>query len=261
MAELDEARRLTADARVQFSKAADASNRAVMADTDAASISNAHEAERAATLVEHDIAALDPLLSDLGINNEIQVVDRFKKQFADYRAVDKNILELAVENTNLKAQQLSFGPAREAADRFKSALVQVLPSLSASERCRAEGLTAGAVLNVRELQTLHAPHISSADDAAMTRIEQEIAGLEAKTADALNALQSLVPPSGLSDAQSAFDQFKGVERQIVALSRKNTNVRSLDLALRVKPPLTTACDDTLRALQTELANEGSKATR
>ena len=232
-----------------------------MADTDAASVSNAHEAEQASKLVEHDIAVLGPLLNDLGVSDEIQLVDRFKRQFSDYRVVDKNILELAVENTNIKAQQLSFGAAREAADRFKSALAQVLPSLTASERCHAEGLVAGAVQNVRELQTLHAPHIASADDAAMTRMEQEITGLEVNTANALKALQSLVPPSGLAEAQSAFDRFKGVESQIIALSRKNTNVVSLDLSLRVKPPLTTACDDSLRILQTELSNEGSKATR
>ncbi len=261
MAELDEARRLAADVRVQFSKAADASNRAVMADTDVASVANAHEAEQATLLVEHDIAVLGPLLNGLGISSEVQVVDRFKKQFADYRAVDKTILELAVENTNLKAQQLSFGPARDAADHFKSALAQVLPSLSASERCRAGGLAAGAVLNVRELQTLYAPHIASPDDAAMTGMEQEINALEVKTASALSDLKNLVEPSALSAAQSALDQLKAVDAQIVALSRKNTNVRSLDLALRVKPPLATACDDTLRVLQSELANEGSKATR
>ncbi|MET0790602.1 MAG: hypothetical protein ABW061_03710 [Polyangiaceae bacterium] len=261
MAELEEARHLAADARVQFSKAADASNRAVMADTDEASISNAQQAQQATKLVEHDIAVLVPLLKGLGVSTEIQVVERFQKQFSDYRSVDKNVLELAVENTNLKAQQLSFGPAREAADHIKSALAQVLPSLSAGEHCRAEGLAFGAVLSVRELQTLHAPHIASADDAAMTRMEQEISGLELKTANALNDLKGLVEPSSLSAAQAAFDQLKAVDGQIVALSRKNTNVRSLDLSLRVKPALSNACDATLLTLQTELANEGSKATR
>jgi hypothetical protein len=260
-AELAEARRLTADMRVQFNKAADSANRAVMADTDEASILFAHEAEHEAAGVDHDVAALVPLLRGLGVQDEIQILDRFQKRFSDYRAVDREVLTLAVENTNLKAQRLSFGAAREAADRFKAALAPILPSLKANEQCRAEELVASAVTSVRELQLLQGPHIASPDDAAMTSMEQESAALESKIAEALIALHGLVEPTSLSAAETAFDQFKGVGLQIVTLSRRNSNVRSLDLSLRVKPPLATACDDSARELERALANEGSKATR
>ena len=36
----------------------------------------------------------------------------FRKCFAEYRRLDDELLPLAVENSNLKAQRLSFGPAR-----------------------------------------------------------------------------------------------------------------------------------------------------
>jgi hypothetical protein len=260
-AELGEARRLSADLRVQFSRAADASNRAVMADTDEASVTFAREAEQTLTTVEHDVAALSALTRNLGVSDEVEILERFQKQFADYRSVDKKVLALAVENTNLKAQHLSFGPAREAADRFKAALVPLPSSLPAKDRCRAEELVASAVLNVRELQILQGPHIASADDAAMTGMEKEMTTLEAQTGEALAGLHALGAPSAMTAADAAFVQFKGVEGQIVALSRRNTNVRSLELALKDKPPLTAACDDSLLRLQTALAQEGSKATR
>ena len=260
-AELGEARRLAADVRVQFNKASDASNRAVMADTDEASVAFAHEAEQDSATIEHDLAALTSLLNALGVQTEAQILDRFKKQFASYRTVDREVLTLAVENTNLKAQRLSFGAERDAADRFKTALGQLLPSLAASEHCRADGLVASAVLSMRELQLLQGPHIAASDDAAMTAIEQQIAVLSAKTATAVSALHGLVEPSSLASAEAALEEFKGIEAQIVALSRHNSNVRSLDLSLRVKPPLATACDDSARELQNALANEGSKATR
>ncbi|MEI9938282.1 MAG: MCP four helix bundle domain-containing protein [Pseudomonadota bacterium] len=260
-AQLGEARRLSADLRVQFSRAADASNRAVMADTDQASLAFAHEAEDTLKLVEQDVTALNTLTHSLGVADEVQILERFQKQFADYRVVDNNVLALAVENTNLKAQQLSFGPAREAADRFKAALAQLPPSLAAKDRCRAEELVASAVLNVRELQTLQGPHIASSDDAAMTAMEQQLAALESKTAAALSALANLADASSLGAAQTAFEQFKTIGQQIVTLSRRNSNVRSLDLSLRVKPPLANACEESARALQNALANEGSKATR
>jgi hypothetical protein len=260
MAELSEANRLAADLRVQFNKAADASNRAVMAETDEASIAFAGEAQQTSAVVDRDVAAMSPLLHALGLTDEIQLLDQFGQHLSAYRNVDRTVLALAVENTNLKAQRLSFGSARDAADRFKSALV-VAPDIAAKDRCRGEALVDKAVLAVRELQTVQGPHIASSDEAAMTAMEQEMTALETATADALTALSGLVEPSALAAAQADFAEFKGIGSQIVTLSRRNSNVRSLDLSLRVKPPLTAACDDSLRALQQALANEGSKATR
>jgi hypothetical protein len=259
--ELDESRRLAADLRVQFNKAADASNRAVMADSDEASIAFAQEAAQSSKIVDHDAAALGALLSNLGITQEAQLLGQFGKQLASYREVDRSVLALAVQNSNLKAQRLSFGPGREAADHFKAALADVVLSPAAKDRCHAEALATKAILSVRELQVLQGPHIASADDAAMTRMEKEMATLEAQTSAALAGLDGLATPSAITSAKAAFDQFKTIEGQIVALSRRNTNVRSLELSLKDKPPLTAACDDTLLRLQAALAQEGSKATR
>jgi hypothetical protein len=260
VAELNEANRLAADVRVQFNKAADASNRAVMAETDEASIAFARDAEQLSTAVEHDVGTLHPLLNGLA-SNEVQMLERFGKQFSDYRKVDSDILALAVENTNLKAQRLSFGPAKDAADRFKAALGTLPTTLTATDRCRGDALVFRAVLAVRELQTLQGPHIASADDVAMAAMEKQMATLDASVSEALAALTGVVDPAQLTAARAAFDDFKSLGEQIVKLSRRNSNVRSLDLSLRVKPPLTAACDDSLRALQQALTNEGSKATR
>src|SRR5580765_3547380 len=86
-----ESRRLTADLVVQFTKATDASNRAVMADTDEASVSFAREAEQATQAVEKDGSELTPVLSGLGYSNETGLLEEFKSRFAEYRALDKNI--------------------------------------------------------------------------------------------------------------------------------------------------------------------------
>jgi hypothetical protein len=260
MAELGEANRLAADLRISFNKAADASNRAVMADTDEASIAAAHDAEQFSNAIERDVGALSPLLTGLAAD-EKTLLERFGQQFSDYGKVDRDILALAVENTNLKAQRLSFGPAKDAADRFKTTLGTLPPSLNATDRCRGEALVARAVLAVRELQTLQGPHIAAADDAAMVAIEKEMAALGGSVVEALDSLSGIAGTAQLTAARSAFGEFKGFSDQIVALSRRNSNVRSLDLSLRVKPALTSACDESLRALQQALATEGSKATR
>ena len=262
LAELAEARRLAADLRVQLSKSADASNRAVMADTDEASLVFAHEAEQTTQTVQGDVAALAPHLRNLGYPTEVRFLDEFAGRFAAYLTLDRNVLELAVENTNLKAQRLSFGPARGAADSFRDALETV--SLGSKDRCRVESLVARAVLAVRDIQVLQAPHIAESDDAAMTRMETEMGGLEVAASDALDRISGLVDSKAqpqLAAALASLARFKDVSRQIVALSRRNSNVRSLALSLREKPGLTAACDDSLRSLEEALAKEGFTATR
>ncbi len=264
MTELIGARQLAGDLRVQFNKAADASNRAVMADTDEESISFAHEAEQTTETVQSDLADLGPRLRRLGYPDEIRSLAEFAKHFDEYLELDRSVLKLAVENTNLKAQRLSFGPGRAAADGLRDSLGALAAEAPSKDRCRVESLVAKGVLAVREIQVLQAPHIAEPDDAAMTRMETEMHGLEATTSDALNTLARLVEPKtqpDLAAASAAFEQFKAISDQIVSLSRRNSNVRSLSLSLREKPPLTAACDASLRALQDALANEGFSATR
>ena len=256
--------RLAAELRIQFNQAADASNRAVMADTDEASTAFARDAQKALQIVESDREALMKLLHSLSFAKEIQFLEEFAKHFAQYRELDRTILALAVENTNLKAQDLAFGPAREAADNFRNSLGAVALRVSAKDRCRIEGLIAKAVLAVREIQIIYGPHIAEPNEAAMTSMEEEMAKLDANARAAVTSLTELVPRDvrpGLSIALPALDRFKDLSRQIVSLSRRNTNVRSLKLSLQTKPALTAACDESLRALQDLLTKEDIKATR
>jgi hypothetical protein len=264
LTDLAEARQEAADLRVQFNKASDASNRAVMADTDEQSVAFAHEAEQTKAAVQTDIAALAPRLRNLGDAAEIQLLEGFEGHLAEYDAIDRDILALAVENTNLKAQRLSFGPAREAADAFRDALAPLAEHALPKQRCQVESIVARAVLAVRDIQVLQAPHIAEPDDAVMGRMEQQMTALGATARDAVSALPDLVEADVrpiVATAVEALDRFDGTSKEIVTLSRHNSNVRSLELALRRKPAVAAACDDSLHALQDALAKEASKATR
>jgi hypothetical protein len=80
----------------------------------------------------------------------------------------------------------------------------------------------------------------------------------------LKTLSGLVGPGSraqLTAASSALDRFVGVNAQLIALSRRNTNVRSLALSLGQKRMLTATCEDSLRALQDALGKRGFSATR
>lgn len=255
---LAQARHRAADLQVAFTKASHATDRAVMADTDAASVGFAQEAAAAKQIVHQDVAALRPLLIELGYSDETQLLDTFEKQLAAYETLDRQILDLAVENTNLKAQRLSFGAAQEAA----SAFVQVLDAMSpatAGELWRVRATAATAAAAVREIQVLQAPHIADPDDQSMARIEARMKAEEAAARTALTTLAPMVdPPSRarLPAAADALTRFMDVNTQIVGLSRRNTNVRSLALALNEKQQRVAPCEQSLRALGDALARRG-----
>lgn len=261
---LAEARQLSADLLVQFIKAADAGNRAVMAVTDEMSTSFAREAEQTTEAVQKDMDTLAPLLESLGYSKESGLLDEFRGHFAEYQKLDRTILELAVENTNLKAQQLSFGSARQAADTFRDALESLVPLDAGKEIWHLRALVATAVASLREIQIIQAPHIADPDDGAMTRMEQQMAASERRVRSALQELGPLVQPASrarLSNAAAAFDRFMGLNADIVALSRRNTNVRSLALSLNEKGKLTATCETSLRGLQQALGQRGFVGTR
>jgi len=261
---VSEARRLSADLLVQFTKAADASNRAVMADTDEASVAFAREAEQAKQTVQTTIDALGPILRGLNFPEETQLLQEFVNQFAEYRDLDRRTLDLAVENTNVKAQRLSFGPAQEAADAFRDALESIAPADAAKDAWRMKALVVTAVVTVREMQVLQAPHIAEADEAVMTRMEKRMATSEAAARAALEALAPLVQPASrprLAATTAALDKFVGLNAQIMALSLRNTNLRSLALALNQKGKVTGACEHSLQSLRDALSKRGFYGTR
>jgi hypothetical protein len=259
-----EARRLASELHVQFTKAADAANRAVMADADDASIAAAREAEQATEAVAREVIELQPILEWLGYSDERRVLDTFNARFAEYRKLDAEVLPLAVENTNLKAQRLSFGRAREAADSFRTSLESAANLSASTNAWRAEALAARAGGAVLEIQVLQAPHIAESDDDAMTRLEKQMAASEAAARKWLEQVRPLVPPGGgshLAAASTALDQFMAINREIVTLSRRNSNVRSLALSLGRKRTLTAQCEEQLRALQAGLERHEIAATR
>jgi hypothetical protein len=98
----------------------------------------------------------------------------------------------------------------------------------------------------------------------MTRIEARMTASEAaarKTLASLAAVVSAPARPRLAEATAALDKFMAVHAQIIGLSRRNTNVRSLALSLSEKPAAARACTDRLRDLGDSLAKRGYGVAR
>ena len=68
-------------------------------------------------------------------------------------------------------------------------------------------------------------------------------------------VRAVTPPASkphLDAAVAALARFMDLNAQIIALSRRNTNVRSLALSLDQKREIVVKCEDTLRTLRTAL---------
>jgi len=262
--QLLEARRLASELHVEFTKGSDAANRAVMAGTDEAAAAAADAAKRSKQVVERDVEALQPILHSLGYGDDMHYLEGFKARFDEYRRLDDEILPLAAENTNVKAQRLAFGPAREAADAFRTALDAAIRSSAAKDLCCTEALAAQARTGVLEIQVLHAPHIAESDDAVMTRMEGQMSASAAVARRALEELKAALTSAAepqLAAAVAALDRFMAINGEIITLSRRNSNVRSLALSLGRKRIVTAECEDQLRALEEALAKHEFAATR
>jgi hypothetical protein len=116
----------------------------------------------------------------------------------------------------------------------------------------------------RSHQLLHAPHIAEAEDAAMARMEAQMAAAAGTVRKALNDLKGLIGATAsaqLTAAIAAFDRFEETNREILALSRRNSEVRSLALSLGRKRMVTAVADDQLRGLEEALAKHAFTGTR
>jgi len=261
---MSEAQRLARNVYLHFTQGADATNLAVMADTDATSAAFARDASQKMGMVQNDAKALRPILADLMFSNELHLLDQFDKHFGNYRALDRKILDLSIENTNLKAQRLSIGPAQELVERFRGALEQVASGAPANDSWHIRALAATALAAVREIEVLEASHIVEPDDGAMTRLEKRMSNAGDTARNALRALATLVPPAvspQVLAAESALNKFLELHIQIIALSRRNSDVRSLALSLGELRNLHGQCEDDLRALADAIDKRGFKATR
>jgi hypothetical protein len=245
--------------RQTLDQASEAEKSAVLAVTDQDSRSFAEQARAATADVARQCIELKELLVIGGTKSENEHLAQFAKVFLDFQAIDNNLLSLAIRNTNIKAYELAFGPAADALREMDTALSQLVAKRGAPpEAGRVALLAFGAQTAALRLQVLLAPHIAEESDkrmdeleALMTREDQQVH----RYLDGLVALQKLFGDPDLVTATSAYARFNEIRGRILALSRENTNVRSLAISLGQKRKVLLLCQDALSALQQAILEE------
>lgn len=242
--------------QVALASAAEAEKSAVMAPTDQESQAFADRSRAATAELERARVELARLLQEGGTEGERALLARFSGDFSALRALDEEVLRLAVRNTNLKAHALAFGPAAQALTELDEALERLVARRAGSpQAARLERQADAARLGALRVQALLAPHIAEERDEEMTRLEGVMAGQVGRVRRALEGLAALAGAAEVAPASAAFARYLELEGQVLALSRENTNVRSLALSLGRKRAAQAVCQDALAALQQAILEE------
>jgi hypothetical protein len=255
------ARRVDLVNRMQLalSSASEAEKSAVLVITDRDSQTFADHARAATAVVERERGGLGELLKTGGTQGEKDLLAQFSQAFTEFQRVDADLLSLAVKNTNIKAYNLAFGPAAYQVRAMNAALSRIVAANADSPEAKRVMLLAfGAEIAVLRIETLLAPHIAEENDRKMDRVEALMAREDdriRKDLDGLAAHPLVRGDSDLAQAASHYARFTRIRTQILALSRENTNVRSLAISLNEKRKVMLLCQATLDALRQAILDE------
>jgi hypothetical protein len=245
--------------RLALASASEAEKSAVMATTDQDSQTFADQARAATAFLQQEREQLGQLLRANGSPHENELLAEFSKTFADFERIDHDLLDLAVQNTNLKAYRLAFGPAAETLQAADDSLAHIVKERTGADSTgdnKVILLADDARISALRILALLPPHIAEESDQKMDEMEVRMAredrAIRKDLAD-LAATKGLAEDGDLAAATASYAHFTDLRRQILKLSRENTNVRSLAISLNEKRKAMFLCQDALSAL--EQANE------
>jgi hypothetical protein len=250
---------LIAKMRLTLASASEAEKSAVMAVTDQDSQTFAGQARVATAEVERERKELGKLLVMGATQGEKELFAQFSKVFIDFQRIDNDLLGLAVKNTNIKAYSLAFGPAADALKDMDTVLSRLIAkSVSSLDSGNVTLLASGAQTAALRIQTLLAPHIAEESDKKMDELEALMTNEDKqvrKDLVGLASLQKLSDDPDLKTANSDYARFSEIRKNILVLSRENTNVKSLAISLGQKRKVWSMCQDALSALQQAIQEE------
>src|SRR5580704_11159537 len=241
------ARRVDLVGRMQLdlASASEAEKSAVLAITDPESQAFADQARAASARVVQESRDLGELLKTGGTQGERELLAQFTEAFSGFRRIDDDLLALAVKNTNIKAYSLAFGPAATAVQEMNAALTRLLTANAETPDAKTTMLLAfDAETSALRIQTLLSPHIAEESDKKMDELEALMATEDAtvrKSLGGLAALPRFKSDPELAAATTHYAEFTEIKTQILALSRENTNVRSLSISLNEKRKVMLVC--------------------
>ena len=219
---------LLSQMRIHLHKSVEMEKSAVMAITDAESQEFADQSLVASAAVEHNLKLLRSFIDTVPLQDEKKLVGEFANCWTELGKLDQVILELAVQNTNLKAASLSQEKGGKAIQQFEQALEDIRAlSVGSSDEGWVTGRIYQAMTAGLKMYNLHSPHIAEANDEKMDQIEAKMRGEETEVVNSLDALAGIIGEErrdALLQAKTAFSEFLDVTAKVIKLSLEDRKI-------------------------------------
>ena len=261
IASISERIELIQSLRLALAATSEAQNSAVMATREHDSKSFIEEAHVENAAFDRGRMKLSNLVKQRGAENEVGLIEKVDQTFREFQRIDNQLLDLAIQNSNRKAYDLAFGPARKALQEFDEELLHLIAEQgnSVSERnFQVLNLANDARIRGLRIQLLLLPHIAESSDQKMDELEAQMAEEDQVIRQNLELLTKLLShgdSTGIAKITSRYYEFEETRTRIINLSRENTDIRSVAIALNEKRKAMLACEDALAALENTIRSE------
>lgn len=245
--------------RLALSAASEEQNCAVLSASEQASKSYLESASVEIAAFERTRTELAKLVPKRNDEIESTLSNRVDETFLEYQSISDKLSNLAIQSSNRKAYALAFGPAMELLQSMDSELAKIAdrqadsPSQTSFEILKTIN---GARLSGFRIQVLLMPHIAEPSEGKMDELEKKIADEDQVIQQNLVSLGSTIGESaGIAKVESQYAEFKKIKSEIIRLSRENSDLRSVALALNEKRKAMLACQDALSNLEKAIRAE------
>ena len=251
--------------RIHFLEAIEAEKNAVLAITDEASEDFAAQARQAVDGVDSGRKEIESIILQEKLPRETKMINEFNSCWSQYRKLDETILDLAIQNTNLKAQKISATQCAQELEHFEVSLNRLIDQNTNGNQCnKVVMLSYEALTASLKVFALHKLHIEEADDQEMDKIEQRIKSYDGSARKALGTLRGiadLIDNEDLKNADTAYERFMNLTGEVLKLSRMHTNIKSAEPYLRKIRLVSSQCQEILSTLKETVQAQQFKATR
>jgi methyl-accepting chemotaxis protein len=163
-------------------------------------------------------------------------LDRFSQVWKQYYLVSKEMLRLALLNSNVRAHALSEGEARTTYDKAAALIVAYAEGLGRGGQARGSAdernLAAGIQLRLLEIRSEEKNFILERSDEGMSKIGAVIEKARTELEGRLGTLKGLAGGAGRSQLtafEQAYREFLTLSRKVQQLSQENGNTHANEL--------------------------------
>ena len=255
----------TTSVRIALLRSIRAEKNAVIAPTDTETVQFVSEARKTGEEVQSLLPGLQDLTDRSTNGGEQQQLAEFNRAWQAFAANQKEVLALAVQNTNIKGGTLLREDVHEQLEAIEGLLAAV--QLRQASRLKAENTAldarqmsaarqldlqlGSAMTSCHKMLNLLYAHLNSTQDAEMNELDTQLAEVQSALATNLQQAKLVAAEddrADISQAIAAIQPLHKLVRRLQELSRTNSNSRSMDLTLTKTVALGRECDDALARL-------------